>query len=180
MQGDDLCGHYKESVPLCPKCGSRPAYTQEGFYHCIKCGKDWPVNQSKKQEVIMSSKRATCANCERPNMQIVTADGLCYACYSSGQKSGHEKGTVGYLNALHDAKERLTNTDAPPLLRGSAAVKAREDSEKDAEKPEKQMSENKQIEDVLKLMFARRHELMEEVIKLNETITMIEKYSKAA
>ena len=165
--------------PRCPKCNSRPAYTQEGSYVCLMCGKRWPVNGVKpivisKVEEDMPEKR-DCRNCGR--IMTIMADGLCGGCYKFVYRK-YTKGTAAYDLALIEAKERFTDSEyktrRPRVAKAAEPAEATTASVNDPPKPKKQ------DKDILSVLEDRRHVLMDEVCVINQTIATIKKYQVAA
>lgn len=169
------------SIPLCPKCGSRPAYIQDGKYRCMMCSHDYSIqkpvllkadeNISKdittektiktESEVKEMSLSGKCRNCERDNMSIVS-DHLCGACHRS--TAGKRKGTPEYEAALAVIKDKI-------VCREKNKVEAALEQAKENPKPKSK--------DIIKILEDRRHELMKEVYEINNTLSTLEKYMAA-
>lgn len=139
---------------LCPKCGSRNTYQQDGENHCMMCGSIWsvgstcpakaPAAPSQKEEIPVSeSKKKPCRNCGR--VMTIPCDGLCGGCYGAVYGK-HEKGTPEYDKALADAKARFTDPNYDPHRRKHSekiappsVVICMDNSEKAADIPVKKM-----------------------------------------
>lgn len=107
------------SAEHCPKCGARPAHIQNGCYHCMMCGKDWPVSGAvliapitikdveEKKEKIMEdqNRKKPCKNCER--VMVIQSHGMCGAC--NGSVKGLAPGSPEYLQKLAETKTRVTD-----------------------------------------------------------------------
>jgi hypothetical protein len=81
----------------------------------------------------------------------------------------HEKGTVEYETALAEERKKVSEWESLPA------------DQKHPAKMKKTLSAaHPKQQDIVVILEARRHELMEEVIKINNTLEMIRKYEKAA
>jgi hypothetical protein len=145
----------------------------------MMCGKRWPpsrlsivVKRESKQEKGESRMSTTkeCRNCGR--VKVIQADGMCGGCRGSVYKK-YEKGTPEYDAALADAKARFTDPDHIERKKPAVYVKPKKDIQTPAPKPKEKQK------DIIAILQDRRHELMEEVMQINQTISTIEKYMAA-
>jgi hypothetical protein len=164
----------------CPKCQSPNTYTQDGQNACMMCGKRWPLQLILTRKEIPMSKKGNCRNCERES--TIVADGLCGMCYGHVH-SKYAKGTPEYDQALAEAKKKVAQWESLPEKKSITDLQTKKRGRKpkspDSLSAKPIEPKNPKTKDILTILQDRRHELMEEVFTINQTISVIEKYKAA-
>lgn len=168
------------SAPRCPKCGARPASMNGNLYHCMMCGRDYPgpiqpkpvvreIRITEKSTKTVSSKSSI--KPKESEIEIMAEKtpcgkkGTCSNCLRDNIYISDKRGLCA---SCHRAVDGISENS--PEYSGVLEAAARKYGKKPV-KAEK---------DLIETLKERRHELLVEAEEITKTISVIEKYQRAA